>query len=223
MPESKDDFEAAWAQIVDELTSDHGDADPGNADDRGTDDRGPDHHDDHDPDTDLGDQDSSARPAVDPRHPASGSGPVAEVPGTERTPDDAESGAGTVGGSASAAGSPPTDAPTDQPTGLDALFEPLRAARREPPTEWTGDTWEDEGHYVPPPPPELPEGTPLSRLAWAGVIGGPLILLLIAFTGWRPPSIVAYGAGLACLAGFATLVWQLPEGREDGWDDGSRL
>jgi hypothetical protein len=29
---------------------------------------------------------------------------------------------------------------------------------------------------------------------------------------------------MATLAGFLTLVWQLPEAREDsGWDDGARL
>ena len=112
--------------------------------------------------------------------------------------------------------------------GLDALFEPLRRRRKPEPAAQPApddfvDNWEDEGHFVPPPPPDIPEGTPLTRLAWAGVIGGPVILLLIAFTGWAPPGIVAIGAGVACLAGFATLVWHLPEGREDGWDDGAQL
>ncbi len=85
------------------------------------------------------------------------------------------------------------------------------------------DNWQDEGHYQPPPPPELPAGTPAKRLAWAGVIGGPLALLLSALTPWNPPPVVALGAGLATLAGFVTLVWLLPQSRDDGWDDGARV
>jgi hypothetical protein len=34
---------------------------------------------------------------------------------------------------------------------------------------------------------------------------------------------VSIGAGLATIAGFITLVWHLPEAREDGWDDGAKL
>jgi hypothetical protein len=86
------------------------------------------------------------------------------------------------------------------------------------------DNWEDEGHFVPPPPPEIPAGTPAKRLAWVGLLGGPLTLALIALTGWDAPRIVGIAAGLATLAGFVTLVWLLPESREDGgWDDGARL
>lgn len=118
----------------------------------------------------------------------------------------------------------------DPDTGLAALFEPLREQqrpkpepRREPAPDEFVDGWEDEGHFVPPPPPEIPQGTPIERLAWAGAIGGPLIILLTAFTGWNPPPIVGVGAGLTTLGSFVTLVWHLPEGRSDGWDDGARL
>lgn len=91
------------------------------------------------------------------------------------------------------------------------------------PTPPEVDTWSDEGHFVPPPPPELPQGTPISRLAWAATLGGPATLILIALTGWEPPRMVPVAAGLAFLAGFATLVWRMPESRSDGWDDGTRL
>lgn len=133
-------------------------------------------------------------------------------------------------------GTPAT--PTD---GLAALFEPLRRASQPPPDqkpnppepESAGATqdaaaarakWEDEGHFVAPPPPDLPEGTPLSRLAWVGTLGGPAVLLGSALTGIELPQVVAIAAGLAALAGFATLVWLLPDSREDsGWDDGAQL
>ena len=165
MPEKPDEFEEAWAAIVEDLTSS-----PGL-------DSGP---------------DSGQTTSVDPQGEA-------------------------------------TEA------GLAALFEPLRRAQARPDPDpaavETGDdpaafvdNWEDEGHFVPPPPPEIPEGTPIKRLAWAGLIGGPIALILIALTGWDAPRIVTIAAGLVTLAGFATLVWLMPDAREDsGWDDGARL
>ena len=184
MPESQDEFDEAWAQIVDDLTS----GSQGGGASRST----------------------SAEPAA-----------PGELPG--------ETGGGATAADPPLAAPPPAPPDTTPGAGLEALFEPLRRRRPQPAGEPTpapdafGDSWEGEGHFVPPPPPEIPEGTPIKRLAWAGVLGGPLIILLIALTGWDPPSIVGIGAGLATLAGFVTLVWQMPEGREDGWDDGARL
>jgi hypothetical protein len=191
MAKQPDEFEEAWARIVEDLTSDSG----------------------------TGARESS----------------TLDEPGTESTappasgPDPARAdstGTGLAG--------------TDEQAGLAALFEPLRRARgrseRERPPADTADAagaddpgafvdnWEDEGHYVPPPPPEIPEGTPLKRLAWAGLLGGPAAMILLVLTGWDVPRIITIGAGLATLAGFVTLVWQLPDAREDGgWDDGARL
>ena len=168
MPEKPDEFEEAWARIVEDLSS---------------------------------------------------------TPGTE--PSSTEP-SGT-----DATGAEPTTSATD--AGLAALFEPLRRAHSQPdpePAPAQGpddpgafvDNWEDEGHFVPPPPPEIPTGTPAKRMAWAGLIGGPITLALIALAGWDPPSIVRIAAGLATLAGFVTLVWLMPDAREDsGWDDGARL
>jgi hypothetical protein len=135
--------------------------------------------------------------------------------------------------SGGAAGADPQSEGTD--AGLAALFEPLRRAHARPDPDPAAaekdddpaafvDNWEDEGHFVPPPPPDIPEGTPIKRLAWAGLIGGPIALILIALTGWDAPRVVTIAAGLVTLAGFATLVWQMPDAREDsGWDDGARL
>lgn len=152
MPEDRDEFDEAWARIVEDLTG-------------------------------------------------SDSGTPAPAP----APPEPEAAAGAAG--------------PDQ--GLAALFEPLR--RREPAPDAFVDNWEDEGHFVPPVPPEIPEGTPITRLAWAGALGGPTVLVLTALTGWDAPGVVTLGAGIATLAGFATLVWQMPDSRGDGWDDGARL
>jgi hypothetical protein len=161
VPEDQEEFDEAWARIVDDLTG----SDP-----------------------DLG---------ADP-----GAGPPA-----------ATSSAGPEAGATAGAPGP------DQ--GLAALFEPLR--RSEPPPDAFVDNWEDEGHFTPPEPPEIPAGTPIKRLAWAGALGGPTVLVLTALTGWNAPGVVTLGAGLAALAGFATLVWHLPDSHGDGWDDGARL
>ncbi len=161
VPEDQEEFDEAWARIVDDLTG----SDP-----------------------DLG---------TDP-----GAGP-----------------AGGTGSAAPEAGATAGAPGPDQ--GLAALFEPLR--RREPPPDAFVDNWEDEGHFTPPEPPEIPVGTPIKRLAWAGALGGPTVLVLAALTGWDAPGVVTLGAGLAALAGFATLVWHMPDSHGDGWDDGARL
>jgi hypothetical protein len=191
MPDRPDEFEEAWARIVEDLTSGRESAiDP---------------HDDGGPGTQSGP-----------------SGPAVADPGPESAPQVPPAAPGAAGaqGGLDEAGT----------AGLHALFEPLRRAQAQPDRQERDDdpgafvdNWGDEGHYTPPPPPELPEGTPVKRLAWAGLLGGPAVLALSALTGWQAPTVVWIGAGLATLAGFITLVWHLPESREDGWDDGARL
>jgi hypothetical protein len=85
------------------------------------------------------------------------------------------------------------------------------------------ENWSDEGHFTAPPPPELPAGSPATRLGWAGTLGGIATLVLVTLTGWNVPRVVMWAAGLATLAGFVTLVWQLPDSRDDGWDDGAQV
>ncbi len=48
-------------------------------------------------------------------------------------------------------------------------------------------------------------------------------MIVLTMTGWDVPRIVFWAAGLATLAGFVTLVWHLPDSREDGWDDGAQV
>lgn len=74
-------------------------------------------------------------------------------------------------------------------------------------------------HFEPPiPPPLRPPHEPVSRFAWAALIGGP-ILVLVAYLLTLPRWIAGIGA-LAFLAGFITLIWRRHEERE-GWDDGA--
>ena len=225
MADDPEDFEARWAQIVAQL---QGGSDPDGSDPDG-----------------LPDGSRSGAGRDGPGSGSGADGPVGHDPvaGDQVAGDpdahDPIGGDPVAGGSARGAPAAGTPAPA-QDAGVDdrlaALFEPLRAARPEPrpadqqirqggdPDLPAGpDTWSDEGHFVPPPPPELPEGTPVTRLAWAGTLGGPAVMLGSAMLGWDAPRVVMVGAGLAFLAGFVTLVWQLPDSRDDGWDDGARL
>ena len=204
MSDSAEDFEKAWAQIVADLSADLP-ADLAELPEL------VDPPSDPAPDSALGSSADSSRPSDGPDRPES-DGPAQPIP-----PPLPPSGA--------APGAAPHPSGTPQSDARPGFATPSRSDEPPAPPDPGAfvDKWEDEGHYHPPPPPELPTGTPIKRLAWAGLIGGPVTLLLSALTPWNPPPIVALGAGLATLAGFATLVWQLPESREDGWDDGARI
>ncbi|WP_314172713.1 hypothetical protein [Streptomyces winkii] len=82
---------------------------------------------------------------------------------------------------------------------------------------------EDEGHFVPPEPPPLPQSDTTSKFAWLAVLGGPLLLIFCVLfqqelTWW----IATLGVG-GFLGGFATLVARMRDGRdEDDWDDPGR-
>ncbi|MFI8087505.1 hypothetical protein ACIF9R_04190 [Streptomyces sp. NPDC086080] len=78
----------------------------------------------------------------------------------------------------------------------------------------------DEGHFVPPEPPPLPEADVTSRFAWLGVLGGPLLLLLAVLLGWD----MTWWLTTLCiggfLGGFATLVMRMRTDDDDDDDPG---
>jgi len=81
---------------------------------------------------------------------------------------------------------------------------------------------EDGERFVPPDPPPLPRGDMVARLAWAGVGGGPVFLLLAALF-WRDlPQVLLLAAVAAFVGGFVTLVLRMPRERPDD-DDGARV
>lgn len=81
----------------------------------------------------------------------------------------------------------------------------------------------DEDHYVPEPPPPLPEIDRISRFAWAGALGGPLLLLLATLAGIPLAGWVGALAVAAFVAGFVTLVARMPDRPppDSGPDDGA--
>ncbi|CAL9572707.1 hypothetical protein [Streptomyces pilosus] len=78
----------------------------------------------------------------------------------------------------------------------------------------------DEGHFVPPEPPPLPETDVTSRFAWLGVLGGPLLLLAAVLLGWE----MTWWLTTLCiggfLGGFATLVMRMRTDEDDEDDPG---
>lgn len=75
---------------------------------------------------------------------------------------------------------------------------------------------DDEGHFVPPEPPPLPETDVTTKFAWLAVLGGPLLIFaFILLQQELPWWAVTVGIG-GFLGGFATLVARMrPGGDED--------
>ncbi|MEU3145176.1 MULTISPECIES: hypothetical protein [unclassified Streptomyces] len=123
----------------------------------------------------------------------------------------------------------PAEAPTRagdepvKPLGGSVAFAPGVGGPRdysvsEPSEEDVDDG--DEGHFVPPEPPPLPEADVTSRFAWLGVLGGPVLLLLAILLGWE----MTWWLTTLCiggfLGGFATLVTRMRTGDEEDDDPG---
>lgn len=116
----------------------------------------------------------------------------------------------------------PTPAPPEPPNAerLRGLFQPT----------WNDPlddeaSWDDEGHFVPPPPPPLPRVSPERRLAWAGLLGAPLVALLLIGAGIRVSGWMALLLVGAFIGGFGYLVATMGSGPPDGLsgDDGARI
>ncbi len=81
----------------------------------------------------------------------------------------------------------------------------------------------DEEPFVPPAPPPLPRPPRDRLIAWAGVFGGPTLLLVFLLVGVPLPSWLAYLLVAGFVGGFVYLVIQMPRGPRDPFDDGARL
>ncbi|GAA3734406.1 hypothetical protein HDA32_003846 [Spinactinospora alkalitolerans] len=84
---------------------------------------------------------------------------------------------------------------------------------------------DDGDHYIPPPPPPLPRGDLTSRLAWGGLFGGPVLLLVSTLLGLPVPDWLAFCAVAGFVAGFVVLVIRMGDRppRDSGPDDGAVL
>ncbi|MFD7868333.1 hypothetical protein [Streptomyces sp. NPDC057682] len=112
--------------------------------------------------------------------------------------------------------------PPEKPLGSSVVFAPGVGPRDYEPAE-PGENdldGEDEGHFVPPEPPPLPEADVTSKFAWLAVVGGPVLLLLAVLLRWEMTWwLTTVGVG-GFLGGFVTLVARMDPDDEDGDDPG---
>ncbi|MFG3508803.1 hypothetical protein ACGF5F_25260 [Streptomyces sp. NPDC047821] len=113
----------------------------------------------------------------------------------------------------------------DRPLGSSVVFAPGVGTGgprdyevAEPKDEDLDDT--DEGHFVPPEPPPLPEADATAKFAWLGVVGGPVLMLLAVILRWD----MTWWLTTLCiggfLGGFATLVARMRTGDDEDDDPG---
>lgn len=144
-------------------------------------------------------------------------------------PTDGSGGPGGSGPVKSPAEPGPDDKPgTDKPLGSSVSFAPGVGPAGGPrdyttpePSENDFDA-DDEGHFVPPEPPPLPEADVTAKFAWLAVLGGPLLILLAVLFGWQMTWwLTTLGIG-GFLGGFATLVMRMNSGDDEEDDDPGR-
>ncbi|MFB7515997.1 hypothetical protein [Streptomyces sp. NPDC056144] len=156
------------------------------------------------------------KPAAGDSGPGTGSAadPAADAApdaGAEGVPDDKpEAGTGKP-----ALGSSVVFAPGVRPAG------PRDYTPAEPED---GPGGSDEGHFVPPEPPPLPEADATTKFAWLGVVGGPVLMLLAVLLQWDMTWWLTTLCVGGFLGGFATLVSRMKHDDEDddGFDDPGR-
>jgi hypothetical protein len=137
--------------------------------------------------------------------------PAAEL----RRPDDTEADEVT--------GAPGGDgAGQDPPRGSGLSSRLARRRWDDPPEDDPDPTYWPEDHFVPPVPAAGPRMDRIARFAWSGVIGGPLVLLLVVVLNLRVERAVLFAAVAAFIGGFITLVARMPDKTDDDdWDDGA--
>ncbi|MFC9388393.1 hypothetical protein [Streptomyces venezuelae] len=81
----------------------------------------------------------------------------------------------------------------------------------------------DEGHFVPPEPPPLPEADVTTKFAWLAVVGGPVLMLVAVLLSWDMTWWLTTLCVGGFLGGFATLVGRMKhDDDDDGFDDPGR-
>ncbi len=91
----------------------------------------------------------------------------------------------------------------------------LSTSRARPPDE--------EDRFVPDPPPPLPKLAPYKQVAWLGLIGGPLLLVIVVLSNLALPTWASVLAVVGFVGGFVTLVVTMDDNAHDGSgpDDGA--
>jgi hypothetical protein len=81
---------------------------------------------------------------------------------------------------------------------------------------------DSEEHFVPPPAPPIPRPEPRRLLAWGGLVGSPLVGLLLLVSGLLH-TYLSFLLFCWFVGGFAYLIATLKDDGRDGWDNGARV
>ncbi|MFH9263640.1 hypothetical protein ACH4KN_05155 [Streptomyces sp. NPDC017546] len=129
---------------------------------------------------------------------------------------------GPAGGPADkGSGKTPPKPPEKKPLGSSVVFAPGVAGPRdyelpESKDDGVGEPDDgDEGHFVPPEPPPLPEADVTAKFAWLAVIGGPVLMLVAVLFQWEMTWWLTTLCVGGFLGGFATLVARMPHDDDD--------
>ncbi|MGW0556589.1 hypothetical protein ACWDZ6_20670 [Streptomyces sp. NPDC002926] len=78
----------------------------------------------------------------------------------------------------------------------------------------------DEGHFVPPEPPPLPDADVTAKFAWLAVVGGPVLMLVAVLLQWDMTWWLTTLCVGGFLGGFATLVARMSHDDDEDDDPG---
>ncbi|MFK4225395.1 hypothetical protein [Streptomyces sp. NPDC019890] len=123
---------------------------------------------------------------------------------------------------------PEEDSDADRPAlGSSITFAPGVGGPRdyqveEPKEGDLDDDGDDEGHFVPPEPPPLPEADVTAKFAWLAVVGGPVLMLVAVLLQWDMTWWLTTLCVGGFLGGFATLVARMSGADDDEDDDPGR-
>ncbi|MEV6328263.1 hypothetical protein [Streptomyces sp. NPDC051909] len=157
-----------------------------------------------------------------PAAPAGAASAPAEKPDKFRRPEpEEESQKPEEDGDAPALGSSIVFAPG---VGLGGGPRDYSLADPDEAADGDGASGADEGHFIPPEPPPLPEADTTTKFAWLAVVGGPVLMLLAVLLQWDMTWWLTTLCVGGFLGGFVTLVARMKGDDEDddGFDDPGR-
>ncbi|WP_122817170.1 hypothetical protein [Nocardioides pantholopis] len=106
-------------------------------------------------------------------------------------------------------------------------IDPTPQPEPEPPEPFAayleGPAEEPAEAFVPPEPLPVPRPSRDRLLAWLGVFGAPAVLLVCLVLGIDLPRLLSYALVVGFVGGFLYLVWRMPGGPRDPWDDGAQV
>ncbi|MFC9705513.1 hypothetical protein ACFTWD_33030 [Streptomyces sp. NPDC056943] len=150
------------------------------------------------------------------------SGTASESKSAPESGGESEPGTGTDAEASAEADRKPEAGAEKPALGSSVVFAP--GVRPSGPRDYSpaepeeGPDGAEEGHFVPPEPPPLPEADATTKFAWLGVVGGPVLMLVAVLLQWDMTWWLTTVCVGGFLGGFATLVGRMKHDDDD--DDG---